>query len=242
MRPAIGRMKPLIVFERRGLAAAVRSQQGHDLAASDGEVDAAQDLDLPVPGHEALDGKQRRGDISGQGRPSSTSRFRGTSAGVPSAMTLRRETTIRSDTVMTNSIACSMRTTAIPSSRTSRRMTPAAARGRRRQPDGRLVEEKEGRARGQRAHDLDHPLLPARQLAGRLSARWPMPISSRSPRARLVAARSVARAAGMPNRTPKNPVGTCVWRPASTFSSRGQARRRDRRSEKVRRTPFADTR
>src|SRR3989454_2896668 len=38
----------------------------------------------------------------------------------------------------------------------------------RRQPDGGLVEEKERRARGGRAHDLDHALLPARQLAGGL--------------------------------------------------------------------------
>src|SRR5712691_9645955 len=39
---------------------------------------------------------------------------------------------------------------------------------RRCEPDGGLVEEEQGRARGQRAHDLDHPLLPARQLAGGL--------------------------------------------------------------------------
>src|SRR6266581_1952008 len=74
----------------------------------------------------------------------------------------------------------------------------------RRQPDGGLVEEKERRAR-------------------------------------LVAARSVARAAGMPNSTPKNPVGTCVWRPASTFSS-AVSSPKSPPFWKVRRTPFADTR
>src|SRR5712691_1822127 len=39
---------------------------------------------------------------------------------------------------------------------------------RRCQPDGRLVEKEQGRARGEGADDLDHPLLPARQLAGGL--------------------------------------------------------------------------
>ena len=36
------------------------------------------------------------------------------------------------------------------------------------QPDGGLVEEEQGRARGQRADDLDHPLLAAGQRAGGL--------------------------------------------------------------------------
>src|SRR5262249_8798979 len=59
--------EPTDGVERGGLPAAVGPQQGDDLAASDREVDAAQDPDLPVAGHEPLDAEQR--SISGQGRP-----------------------------------------------------------------------------------------------------------------------------------------------------------------------------
>jgi len=68
-----------------------------------------------------------------------------------------------------------------PSSRTSRRMTPSScSRTAGASPTAGSFEEKEGRRVASRAHDLDHPLLPARQLAGRLVGEMAMPISSRS--------------------------------------------------------------
>ena len=101
--------------------------------------------------------------------------------GVPSAMTFPSlRTTIGSDTVMTNSMACSMRRRYPLLAHQPANDAEKLLAHRGGQPDRGLVEEKQWRARGQRAHDLDHPLLSARQRPGGLVARCPMPIRSSS--------------------------------------------------------------
>ena len=57
--PAVGVIWPEIDLERRGLAAAVGSEQGDHAALRHDEVDAVQHLDAPVRGLDAAELEQR---------------------------------------------------------------------------------------------------------------------------------------------------------------------------------------
>ena len=145
-----------------------------------------------------------------------------------------------SQTVITNSIACSMRRTAIFSSSTSLRMTfRSSARAGGESPTAGSSSSSSGGSVASARTISTMRRCPPESSRAHWSATCGMPIISSSARAFRVPSLSAAFAARVPSSRPPNELGIRVWRPARTFSSAVRSPNRPP-FWNVRRTPRAE--
>ena len=163
--------------EQRGLAGAVGADDGDDLVGAGLERHRAHRLDLAV-------GDMGIGDLAARSCDASEIGFDDLrigliSAGRPSAILVpKSSTTIRSARPITKPMSCSTSSTDMPPSRKLAQQLrkplllhmPQSGRG--------LVQQQQHRVDAQRARDLQHALLPERQVAGELIALFASPTRS----------------------------------------------------------------